>query len=190
MKIISRSEAKASSLKKYFTGKPCKHGHISERRVSTGSCISCCKANQKKEYQSRKNNPDRAEYMRSYLASYDHKNKRDCKSRYYQKNKANILEKSSAYRSDRRGFYNMLCQQRRERIVRATPKSLTDEMKSLIRSIYERCGEMNKENKNSYHVDHIVPIAGNGVCGLHVPWNLQILKADENLKKSNRVDYA
>lgn len=41
MTITKRREAREKGLKYYFTGKPCKHGHMSQRRTSTGRCIEC-----------------------------------------------------------------------------------------------------------------------------------------------------
>lgn len=41
MELITRAEAKARGLKRYFTNKPCKHGHVAERFVSGLSCVEC-----------------------------------------------------------------------------------------------------------------------------------------------------
>lgn len=39
--VVKRADAKKLGLKRYFTGKPCKHGHVDERRVGNFNCISC-----------------------------------------------------------------------------------------------------------------------------------------------------
>ena len=43
MKLLSRSQAIALGEKRYFTGKPCRHGHVVERYMSTGACCACQK---------------------------------------------------------------------------------------------------------------------------------------------------
>ena len=41
LEIITRQEARDRDLTKYMTGRPCKHGHLAERRTDTGNCIEC-----------------------------------------------------------------------------------------------------------------------------------------------------
>jgi 5-methylcytosine-specific restriction endonuclease McrA len=43
--IVTRAEAKASGLVRYFPGSTCKHGHVAERLTSNGSCLECCRLN-------------------------------------------------------------------------------------------------------------------------------------------------
>jgi hypothetical protein len=68
----------------------------------------------------------------------------------------------------------------------ATPEWLTAEQKAEIIQIYNLAKDCQLVTGEPYHVDHIIPIRGKNVCGLHVPWNLQVLPADINVAKSNR----
>ena len=69
---------------------------------------------------------------------------------------------------------------RRAELINATPKWLADEQKREMEEIYKTCPD-------GYHVDHIFPLTSKVLCGLHVPWNLQHLSAEENLRKNNFV---
>jgi 5-methylcytosine-specific restriction endonuclease McrA len=64
--------------------------------------------------------------------------------------------------------------------LRRTPKWLTKEHLLEIKTLYVRATEARLE------VDHIVPLQGKNVSGLHVPWNLQLLTKSENRRKCNR----
>ena len=70
-------------------------------------------------------------------------------------------------------------------LIDQCPKWLNDEDKQKILKIYESCRSLTRSSKIKHNVDHIVPLRGKLVCGLHVPWNLQILTAEANRKKSN-----
>jgi 5-methylcytosine-specific restriction endonuclease McrA len=51
----------------------------------------------------------------------------------------------------------------------------------------EKIKEIYRNRKKGYHVDHIVPLKGVNVCGLHVENNLQYLTAQENISKGNKL---
>lgn len=68
-----------------------------------------------------------------------------------------------------------------------TPKWLSKDDSSKIRSIYKMCKLISKKTGLEHHVDHIIPLISDKVSGLHVPWNLQIITKEQNLKKSNKL---
>ncbi|MDT9046433.1 hypothetical protein RSW36_25115 [Escherichia coli] len=100
--IISRAEAKARGLKRFFTGKPCKRGHVAERAVGNKDCAAC---RREKSSNLRAANP---EISRSYGERYRTNNpesERDRKARYRHDNQEKIRDYNCSYRADlRAGF--------------------------------------------------------------------------------------
>lgn len=78
--------------------------------------------------------------------------------------------------------------QERKALVRMGASYITHEMRTSIKDIYKECISLEASSGIRHHVDHIIPLRGDGVCGLHVPWNLQIITAENNMKKGNRFD--
>lgn len=87
---------------------------------------------------------------------------------------------SAQWRESNRGLWNAYMASRKASKIRATPKWLTAEQLQEILDWYEFAAAFNST------VDHIVPLRGKNVCGLHVPWNFQLLTSSENSRKGNR----
>jgi len=66
------------------------------------------------------------------------------------------------------------------------PKWLTKSDWINIKCKYSVAGMLSRESGRKYHVDHIIPLQGKLVSGLHVPSNIQVILATENVKKSNK----
>ena len=89
MKIISRAEAKAEGLNRYFTGKPCKRGHVCERTVSDRKCVECRNRHIKKY---RKDNP---EYFKEYEKIWRESNPEKARERDRRKREKNKCKESA-----------------------------------------------------------------------------------------------
>lgn len=107
---------------------------------------------------------------------------RSARDAYTKKWKLENLERARQYLRDHyknnKSKYREKDAYRRAREVQATPAWADREE---LRKIYDSCPK-------GYHVDHIVPLNNPNVCGLHVPANLQVIPATENLKKSNKLN--
>jgi hypothetical protein len=71
--------------------------------------------------------------------------------------------------------------------LNATPKWLTINDHNKIEAIYGLASTLQRLTGIKFQVDHIIPLQGKEVRGLHVPWNLQILTKYENISKGNRL---
>jgi hypothetical protein len=75
---------------------------------------------------------------------------------------------------------------RRASKLKATPSWLSEDHLKQIEIEYALSKWCTEVMNTTYHVDHIVPLKGKTVCGLHVPWNLRVIPASANLSKGNR----
>ena len=193
MDIISRSQAQIDKLTRYYTGQPCKHGHVSERTTSNADCIACKKLRKSSmtykdkanflQKETRKADPGRfRRYDKEKRAADPGKYRERDRDRYFDRK-----EKQAKWRRDDRiarpWVYNERAKHRKTKVKRAS-LDYTKHRDEII-GFYKQAALKTLETGLKHHVDHIVPLTGKNVCGLHVPWNLQVLTATENLRKYN-----
>jgi histidinol dehydrogenase len=111
----------------------------------------------------------------------------DINKKYREENKEALIEYNKKFKAENRDKINANEAKYRASKLNATPKWLTKEHLNQIKSLYKEAKELEKLNNIKYHVDHIVPLQGENVSGLHVPWNLRVITADENFSKNNRL---
>lgn len=104
--------------------------------------------------------------------------------RWRQDNLEYCREVSRQYGQNKPHIKNAIKAQRRASKKKATLKGFDAE----IKKIYSKCKELQKNCAEKLVVDHIIPLQHPDVCGLHVPWNLQIISESENLCKKNSFD--
>lgn len=170
---ISREEAKALGLKRYFTGKPCRNKHVAERFVSEGACV-VCNAERKARWETR--NRDRARATSTKASARYRANNRD-KERDY----------SSTYRKENRDVVYARNAKHRARKLCATPQWDAELTDFATREAYDLARRRERVTGFAWHIDHMVPLQARKVCGLHTWSNLQVIPWSLNLAKNNRM---
>ena len=145
-------------------------------------CKDCSKAYMKAYYQNNK------ERMDSKNKEYTAKNRQRVsayKREYDKENRENLNAQKRKWAVENKGYYAHKSAERRCYKLDATPPwSDLDR----IKTIYTACQKVTEMTRKEHHVDHIIPLKGENICGLHVWWNLRIVPAKINLSKGNRVD--
>ena len=183
--IITRAEAKALGLKRYFTGKPCKHGHVTERFTISKSCVECYNMCQAKRRSLPENKEKvRAASRKSYLANREKvlekgriRNATGYNKEYYYKNTDKFIECVKAWiksNPERRKVYrnNRRCS------VGSASKQDIDKIRDAQLQKCAICKTCLK--KHGEHIDHIMPLA---MGGTGYPANLQLLCPTCNRRK-------
>jgi 5-methylcytosine-specific restriction endonuclease McrA len=181
----TRKEAQALGAKFYFTGEPCVRGHVALRKTK-GSCVECVKEDWAVDNERRKGKPKTDAAIAAGR-------------KYYEKNREAVIARAAARPAEEKRRLQAQYKDRNVDVVRAdtsvrkrrhreaTPKWLTKAERLQMRALYVQARKMTELTRERYVVDHIIPLRGEEVCGLHVPWNLRVITQDENLKKSNKL---
>ena len=152
--MITRQDAISQGLARYFTGKPCKHGHIAERYTGNKTCCVCGNAGANKVKQR-----DRTKYIQ-HAKDWNNRNPDRIKEIHNKRNRANPARR------------NLLTANYRSAKDNRTPTWLTEVDFERIANVYKLATLQSKITGTTWHVDHIIPLRGEYVSGLHVPSNL------------------
>ena len=208
-KIILLPQARLLGLKRYFTGKPCKHGHVAERRVNSGDCYECKLNNDKKriaanpqaeadrrranrnahldDYNAkvRKWRAENPERIKKYARTSKEKNPEKHREQSYRKTlKWKVKNPDRVKEINRRG--NIRSRAKRK----CAPGNHTQaDIVAIIRMQKNKCAYCRKRLPKIYHVDHIFPLSKGGSNDKR---NVQVTCPRCNLDKRAKdpIDYA
>jgi hypothetical protein len=165
MNIITRKEARILGLKYYYTGKPCIRGHITERLTTRRYCMDCHKEDSSKWS---------IKHI-DYRDEYNHK--------YYKENTEYYNEYTNRWMKEHSHRWVSIVNKRKAAKLQRTPSWASFQK---IEEVYLEAYTKTQETGIKYVVDHIIPLQGKYVSGLHVENNLQVITHIANCKKYNR----
>lgn len=214
--IVTRAQAKAAGLKRYFTGKPCPHGHIAQRITNNGSCWPCADARTKalrpewaarnreklnaknREYRRLKPGYNQAYYLKNRDAIRERQRARVAENPEPNRKRAAAWAKANpdaAMRNlrkwQRANPEKMAAQdrKRRARKLNAEGSHTAAEILGLLKLQRGKCVYCNVSLKTGYHADHIVALSRGGTNWIS---NIQLLCPPCNFSKnaSDHIEFA
>lgn len=198
MKIISRAEAKLKNLTRYYTGKPCKRNHLSERKVANSNCVDCDSIYSAKHYIKHR------ERVKAKSTSYYSKNSDKVKKyqRQYAINNKDMINARHHHRYNNDPKYKMKFRLR-GMLTKVLNRLDTNKESKAHDILGYSCADLKEhleslfvdgmcwDNHGEWHIDHIIPIKVLTEYGVTDPAfingldNLQPLWAIDNLRKGD-----
>lgn len=174
--------------------------YSADKTLSSGlraKCKPCARKASAESYQARKeqhlatnrayyekNKEKKAASNRSWYERTQEE-RRAARREYYAKDPEKAVATNRDWRKKNAHLISSYSAKRRAAAIRRTPAWLQESDFQYISGLYESCKIITALTGVQHHVDHILPLQGKYVSGLHVPSNLQILTASENSKKLN-----
>lgn len=174
----SRAEAIRLGAPHYFTGVPCKSGHVERRLTKARTCMACARMWQARYLEE---NPNK--YREKWAARCREKmaaKMREARAKDPQKHR----DRSNSWfrrNPDRARAYTM----KRHAIKRMATPAWADH--DAIADVCSEAVRLQDITGVPYDVDHVIPLKGKTVCGLHVHTNLRAIPASENRRKYNKM---
>lgn len=131
------------------------------------------------------------ERLAAYKAAWAAQNQESVKAKRkakYLASRTEILQKAAEWKRDNPALVNARCAKRHAAKKQRVPSWLTDFDKFVIQETYDMAQLMTQLTGTPYTVDHILPLQGETVSGLHVPQNLQVVTQTYNASKQNKVE--
>ena len=176
---MTPKEIAAQEGRQTYLGVVCKRGHSGIRYTVNADCVDCVALRSKTQ--------ERRQYLSKYILTEKHKvyqkeyQKQYCKTHIYKETKKLYAKNNKAKMAAKTRKYELSKTHR-------TPNWLTQDDFWLIEQAYELAAVRTKMFGFLWHVDHIVPLNGRLVSGLHVPHNLQVIPAISNQSKYNKFE--
>lgn len=182
----TRAEALAVGSPRYFTGKPCKHGHIEPRQALNGACPEC-----DREKARRRLPKFRAErkIRRKNDAAFIEKERAESRVRVRERYQRTGGEYDRKYRIENAEKVNTKNRNRLARIRNARGSHTPNDVQEILALQGKKCAYCRTDISDNYHVDHIIPVSKGGDNGRR---NIQCLCPTCNVRKaaSDPIDYA